>query len=208
MFETEYLLYQTLENRGNHEQNAKDGPYKCSWKNTWLGEGYYYWYHHIALAHWWGSSNRYEKNGYLIFKSICKDITKCWDLHLGKGQELFLHWLKKMDENNLLEEKTSVAQVIEFVKTEYPNFDFEGIRILGADCIGEKKLHSMGFVRLKFEIPENEQMSNRQKYKAYFDTMPPIQVCLFKKDGLGREGYTLVYPENLVQENKEEDFWI
>ena len=36
MFETSYLLYQTLENRGNYEQNEKDGPYNCSWDNTWL----------------------------------------------------------------------------------------------------------------------------------------------------------------------------
>ena len=95
MFETSYLLYQTLENRGNYEQNEKDGPYDCSWDNTWLGEGYYYWYHHIKLAHWRG--NRYQRKGYVIFKSICNELTKCWDLHAGVGQDLFLYWLEKME---------------------------------------------------------------------------------------------------------------
>ena len=41
MFETSYLLYQTLENQGNYEQNEKEGPYSCSWDNTWYCYEYY-----------------------------------------------------------------------------------------------------------------------------------------------------------------------
>lgn len=207
MFETSYLLYQTLENRGNYEQNEKDGPYICSWDNTWLGKGYYYWYHHINLAHWWG--NRYKKgNGHLIFKSTCKDLTKCWDLHTGVGQDLFLHWLKKMDENKLLQEQTSVAQVIEFVKNEYPEFSYEGIRVLGIDSISKLAIQNMGFVRMNFEFPEENDNPDKQKFKAFFDLMPAVQVCLFTKDGMGRTGYELVYPEELKLENRNQNFYI
>lgn len=206
MFETSYLLYQTLENRGNYEQNEKDGPYNCSWDNTWLGEGYYYWYHHIKLAHWWG--NRYKRNGYVIFKSICIDLTKCWDLHTGVGQELFLHWLKKMDENKLLEEQTSVAQVIEFVKNEFPEFPYEGIRILGIDSISKLAIQNMGFVRMNFEFPEENDNPDKQKFKAFFDLMPAVQVCLFTKDGMGRTGYELVYTEEFKVENRNQNFYI
>jgi len=207
MFETSYLLYQTLENRGDYEQNEKDGPYSCSWDNTWLGEGYYYWYHHINLAHWWG--NRYKnKNGHLIFKSICTDLTKCWDLHTGVGQDLFLHWLKKMDENKILKEQTSVAQVIEFVKNEYPEFPYEGIRILGIDSISKLAIQNMGFVRMNFEFPEENDNPNKQKFKAFFELMPAVQVCLFTKEGMGRSGYELVYPEELKLENRNQNFYI
>lgn len=208
MFETEYLLYQTLENQGNYEQNEVEGPYSCSWENTWLGEGFYYWYHHIHLAHWWGSSHRFKKKGYVIYESVCKNISKCWDLHLGEGQDIFLHWLTKMNENELLNENTSVAQVIEFVKNEFPNFDYEGIRILGIDSIGQKKIDSMGFVRLKFEFPDSNQNPNNQKYKAYYDPIPAVQVCLFQKNGLGRVGYKLVFPEHLTKENREDNYLI
>lgn len=206
MFETSYLLYQTLENRGNYEQNEKVGPYNCSWENTWLGEGYYYWYHHIKLAHWWG--NRYKRNGYVIFKSICIDLTKCWDLHTGVGQDLFLHWLKKMDDNKLLEEQTSVAQVIEFVKSEFPGFPYEGIRVLGIDSISKLAIQNMGFVRMNFEFPEENDNPDKQKFKAFFDLMPAVQVCLFTKDGMGRTGYELVYPEELKIENRNQNFYI
>lgn len=206
MFETSYLLYQTLENRGNYEQNEKDGPYNCSWDNTWLGEGYYYWYHHIKLAHWWG--NRYKRKGYVIFKSICNDLTKCWDLHTGEGQDLFLYWLEKMENKKLLEEQTSVAQVIEFVKNEYPDFHYEGIRILGIDSLHQSTIENMGFVRFNFEFPEESENPNKQKFKAYFDSMPPVQVCLFTKDGMGRTGYELLYPEELKLENRNQNFYI
>lgn len=206
MFETSYLLYQTLENRGNYEQNEKDGPYNCSWDNTWLGEGYYYWYHHIKLAHWWG--NRYKRNGYVIFKSICNDLTKCWDLHTGVGQDLFLYWLERMENEKLLNEQTSVAQVIEFVKNEFPEFPYEGIRILGIDSISKLAIQNMGFVRMNFEFPVENDNPDKQKFKAFFDLMPAVQVCLFTKDGMGRTGYELVYPEELKIENRNQNFYI
>lgn len=207
MFETSYLLYQTLENRGNYEQNEKDGPYICSWDNTWLGEGYYYWYHHIKLAHWWGES-RFKKGGYTIFKSVCNDLSKCWDLHTGPGQDVFLYWLEKMKDKNLLEQKTTVAQVLEFIKNEYPAFPYEGIRILGVDSISKNTINNMGFVRMNFEFPEAKDSANKQRFKAFFDLMPPVQVCLFIKDGMDRTGYELVYPEELKLENRNLEFYI
>jgi hypothetical protein len=207
MPETEYLLYQTLEDRGNYEENENEGPYPCSWNNTWLGEGYYYWYHHIKLAHWWGAV-RYKGNKYVIFESVCKDLSRCWDLHLGKGQDLFLYWLNKMQEEGLLNAKTSVAQVIEFVKNEYPDFPYSGIRILGMDSISLTSISNLGFVRMNFEFPIQDNVSKMQKYRAYFDPMPPVQVCLFEKNGLGRVGYKLVFPEDLIKENRELNIFI
>lgn len=208
MFETSYLLYQTLENRGNYEQNEKEGPYSCSWKNTWLGEGYYYWYHHINLAHWWGQQARFKENGYTIFKSVCNDLSKCWDLHTGPGQDIFLYWLDKMKSKNLLESKTSVAQVLEFIKNEYPEFPYEGIRILGMDSLSKSAIKNMGFVRMNFEFAGENENANKQKFKAYFDPIPPVQVCLFIKDGMGRIGYDLIFPEDLKLENRNQIIYI
>lgn len=207
MVETEFLLYQTLENRGNHLENEKDGPYSCNWDNTWLGEGYYYWYHHIELAKWWGSS-RYKGRDYIVFRSTCKDLTKCWDLHNGPGQTLFLYWLKIMKEKEILEASTTVAQVFEFIKNEYPNFPYEGVRILGVDSISERSVDNFDFVRMRFEMPAELNKTLIQRYKAYFDAMPAVQVCLFDKDGMGRVDYELVYPEELKKENRVENMFI
>lgn len=207
MFETSYLLYQTLENQGNYEQNEKEGPYSCSWDNTWLGEGYYFWYHHIKLANWWGQT-RYKKMGYTIFKSVCNDLSKCWDLHTGQGQDIFLYWLDKMKSEELLKDKTSVAQVIEFIRNEYPDFPYEGIRILGMDSLSKSTIKNMGFVRMSFEFADENENANKQKFKAFYDPSPPVQVCLFVHNGMGRVGYELVFPEELRLENRNQNFYI
>ena len=52
---TEYILFQTLVDRGNYLECEENGPYPCNWENSWIGEGYYYWYHHLELAIWWGN---------------------------------------------------------------------------------------------------------------------------------------------------------
>lgn len=207
MFETQFLLYQTLENRGIHLQNEIEGPYSCNWENTWLGEGYYYWYHHIALAKWWGKS-RYGENKYIVFNSKCTDLSKCWDLHTGPGQDLFLYWLSKMKEKELLNTTTTVAQVLEFIKNEFHDFSFEGIRILGVDSIAKKTVNRLGFVRMNFEIPKDYDNPDIQRFKAYFDPMPPVQICLFTKSGMGRVEYELVYPEELRKEYRTADILI
>lgn len=135
-------------------------------------------------------------------------MTKCWDLHTGVGQDLFLYWLEKMENKKLLTEQTSVAHVIEFVKNEYPDFPYEGIRILGIDSLSQSAIKNMGFVRMNFEFPEESENPNRQKFKAFFDPMPPVQVCLFTQHGLGRIGYELVFPDEFKLESRNQNFYI
>lgn len=207
MPETQFVLYQTLEDRENYLDNEDEGPYPCSWDNAWLGKGYYYWYHHLPLAKWWGKGH-YGSGKYVIFQSICTDLSKCWDLHSGPDQENFLYWLDKMNNENLLFDDTTVAQVIEFIKGEYPGFDYEGIRIMGIDSMSLSTVENMGMRRIKFEIPRNNRERNKQKFKAYFDVTPPVQVCLFKHDALGRQGYNVVFPEEYCEDYRSGDFLI
>ena len=91
MPETQFILYQTLEDKGNYLDNENEGPYPCAWENTWLGRGFYYWYHHMIVGKWWGKQ-RYGEGNYVIFRSICTDLSKCWDLHSGPDQENFLYF--------------------------------------------------------------------------------------------------------------------
>lgn len=207
MPETQFILYQTLEDQGNYLDNEQEGPYDCKWDNTWLGKGYYYWYHHIDVAKWWGVQ-RYGVGKYVVFKSICTDLSKCWDLHTGPDQEIFLYWLMKMKDKGLLENDTTVAQVIEFIKGEYDDFNYEGIRILGIDSISQTAVRNMNFQRLKFEIPNFQRDASKQRFKAYFDLTPPVQVCLFKHGSLGRKDYKVVFPDEYCEDYNVEDFLI
>ncbi len=187
-------IFQTLDDKDNYIECEETGPFPCSWDNTWVGEGYYFWYHHIEPAHWWGES-RYGKKKYVIFQSSCHDLSKCWDLHgNGEHQSLFLHWLGMLKKKGKLDATTTVAQVIEFIKNEYADFKYEGIRILGVDSISKTKAIEYNMPRLPFEI-SNYKNKNNQKFKAYFELIPPVQICLFARDGLGRKGFEVVFPE-------------
>lgn len=207
MPETEFILYQTLEDRGNYLDNEDEGPYPCAWENTWLGKGYYYWYHHLSVGKWWGIK-RYGEGKYVVFKSVCTDLRKCWDLHSGPDQENFLYWLEKMDDAGYLEDNTTVAQVIEFIKNEFDGFVYEGIRILGVDSISQTVVQESGLVRLKFEIPKSAKDKNKQRFKAYFDPTPPVQVCLFSRDSLGRKGFNVAYPSEYCEDDRIDDYLI
>ncbi len=194
------VLYQTLEDRENYIRCEDEGPFPCSWENTWLGNGYYYWYHHIPLAHWWGET-RYGKGNYVIYKSICNELEKCWDLH-GEGdhQSEFLHWLGVLERRDLLENSTTVAQVIEFIKNEATDFRYEAIRILGVDSLHKTKAMEFNMPRLFFEYSERPEDQNKQRYKSYFDLIPPVQVCLFNWKALNRTGFDVVFPETYASD--------
>lgn len=189
------LIYQTLEDLDNYDKCEEEGPYPCRWKNTWLGNGYYFWYHHISLAHWWGNS-RYGEDNYVIFESVCEDLSKCWDLHSdGNHQEEFMNWLMVLEDKRLLKPSTTVAQVVEFIKNECSTFKYEAIRILGIDSLSKTSAQNFNMPRVHFEVPKNNEKGNKQKFKAYYDVIPPVQFCLFKKDSLKRKGFDVIYPE-------------
>ncbi len=205
--ETEYTLFQTLQDKGNYVECELEGPFPCVWENTWLGQGYYFWYFHIDLAKWWGSS-RYNKTGYVIHKSVCTDLRLCWDLHTGPHQADFMYWLMKMKTSDLLKPETTVAQVIEFIKNECDDFKYEAIRILGIDSISKSSATKFNLPRVSFEKPLEEKDSSKQRFLSYFDVIPPVQVCLFAKDALFRKGFEVVFPENYKKENRLDEIFI
>ncbi len=60
------IVYQTLEDRFTDlDKLEREGPYICSWENSWLGDGYYFWEAFIENAHWWGREIRKYANGYM-----------------------------------------------------------------------------------------------------------------------------------------------
>lgn len=81
------IIYQTVEDRGNPDYVEQHGPFICTNKNAWLGEGYYFWDTIIELAHWWGNLC-YKDSGYIISQSACDDkLEKVFDL-VGRPEHL------------------------------------------------------------------------------------------------------------------------
>lgn len=185
------VIYQTLENRGNPEEIEQNGPFKCHWENTWLGIGYYFWDTFIENAHWWGN-NRGYKNGYVICKANCSyDVSNCFDLvgnteHILKFRDSFL----LMKKQGLINKDTTVARVLQFIRQDIKIFIFEAIRING--------IHS------KEKFDKYSLVVHFEKGKIqYFDSLPAIQICIFKKNGLNLKNYHIVYPEDYI-----ESLWI
>lgn len=81
------IIYQTVEDRENPDYVEQHGPFICTNKNAWLGEGYYFWDTIIELAHWWGNLC-YKDSGYIICQSACDDkLEKVFDL-VGRPEHL------------------------------------------------------------------------------------------------------------------------
>lgn len=69
--------YHTLEDRDNADEVEANGPFICTRKTAWLGDGYYFWDSDLELAHEWGRIG-YQLRGkqYLICQGeiLCDDF--------------------------------------------------------------------------------------------------------------------------------------
>ena len=179
------ILYQTLENRDNPDYVEKWGPFVCKWPNTWLGTGYYYWDTFLVNAHWWGN-NRYNSN-HIICQCECDfDVEKCYDL-VGCPEQLldFDDCVQDLRRKNLLTNETTVARVIAHMKDTLKIFQFEAIRVYGINSISDKKENDGYIYRLHFEVGRPQ----------YLDVKPAIQICIYKKNGLGLKNYHIIFPD-------------
>ncbi len=187
-------LYQTLEDRDNPDYVENHGPFPCRWDNTWLGTGYYYWDHFFDIAKWWGS-HRYKGNC-IICEAFCDfHEYKVLDL-VGEPQDIedFKVVVNRMKEEKLFTNKTTVARVISYMKDTLKIFDYEAIRVHGINSINAEKITNKDLIyRLLFEVKD-------AFHAPYLDLNPPIQICIYKKNGLGIRNYKIVYPDHYREE--------
>ncbi|MFP5040485.1 hypothetical protein [Parasediminibacterium sp. JCM 36343] len=179
------ILYQTLENRDNPDDVENWGPFPCKWPNTWLGTGYYYWDTFITNAHWWGN-HRY-KGKHIICTCECDYNTeKCFDL-VGTTEHLvdFDECVELMRSKNLLNRKTTVGRVIAHMKDTLKIFHYEAVRVYGINSVSPIQENDNFLFRLNFEVGKIQ----------YLDVKPAIQICIYKKNGLGLKNYSIIYPD-------------
>lgn len=184
------VIYQTLEDRDNPDFIEDNGPFPCTRKNAWLGEGYYFWEHFIENAHWWGKINENYSNGYVICKSTCdKGSESCFDLYDNYNHiDTFNDAIKILKAQRLYTSNiTTVARIIEYLRTTLKIFKYEATRAYGVNSKSSSSEYSQ---RVIFDIYHP---------KKYLDSYPAIQVCLYKKTGLNRKDFKIVYPDVYVE---------
>lgn len=184
-------VFQTLEDRvdSDYDKLEREGPYKCSSKNSWLGEGYYFWDTFIENAHWWGQVRGY-KNGYIICHAKCDfNNDECCDL-VGNTEHMvqFIDAYNALFSAGIANEKTRISRIIHHLKWEVRTFHFTAIRAYG---VKSKDLGS------RFAFTRYFQ-SNKQN--SVIDLKPAIQICFYSKSALRLRNYRIVYPEMYSQD--------
>lgn len=177
-------IFQTLEDRGNPNEVENTGPFPCKWENTWLGEGYYFWDTFLQNAHWWGNHryiNKYKE--YIICQAECKfDDSKCFDL-VGSTEHLtdFSESIDLMRGKKLLDENTTVARILHYMRVTLKIFNYEAVRAYGINSVSKK----YNPYRIVFEVDKPQ----------YLDSKPAIQICIYNKNGLSLRNYKIIYPD-------------
>lgn len=181
----EKTLFQTLEDRENPDVVEAEGPFSCHWKNTWLGEGYYFWDSFIENAHWWGEVRYHNK--YIITKFKCDfDTEKCFDL-VGDTDHMldFSESIEFLKNKNQVTSETTVSRIINHLRNKV-GFNYEAIRVYGIKSISEhKEKYERYRHRLNFELSKPQ----------YLDYKPAIQICIFEKDGMNLRDIHIEYPD-------------
>ena len=180
------IIYQTVEDRENPDYVEQHGPFICTNKNAWLGEGYYFWDTIIELAHWWGNLC-YKDSGYIICQSACDDkLEKVFDL-VGRPEHLIE--MKRCSEiitKKWHKSTVYVPEIIAYLK-QFTQFStrYKAIRANPLSTLPNSYSQSFLF-----------KFNNRNK--AFIDVCPAIQFCFFDKS-LFTEDYLIVYPEMYCQ---------
>lgn len=184
-------VYQTLEDRGGDlDKLEEEGPYPCDWRNSWLGDGYYFWDSFVENAHWWGKEVRQYPDGYIICKAICDyDSEKCFDLvgntdHLTKIWQVFQY----MKSQNLANKTTTVSKILNFMMKK-SGFHYEASRVCGMLV---RKPNS------EFTFKQNFEYNPKKPKFQYMEYKPPIQICFYQKKNFNLRDFRVIYPDEYV----------
>ena len=178
------FVYQTLEDKDNPDEVENSGPFLCSRKDAWLGEGYYFWESFLNNAHWWGKST--YPNGYIICKAAyVEDEDKCLDLTKAEGIQVFNEVIPLMQAEGIyVPEETTVARIIMYLR-QIGHFAWDAAKVA---AVNTKQRESEFNTRAIF----------KSKYPAYIDLCPAIQICFYSKTALQLSGYKIIYPNEYV----------
>lgn len=157
-------LYQTLKFKDNNDEVLIHGPYECIKTNAWLHDGYYFWEEFLDPAHHWGKTWCYGE--YIITGGDCLIFSdQLFDLVGNLGHiRLMNETISFLREQGLVNENTTVAHIIDFLKKENV-FDYIATRANTTES-----------------FRKNYQL-NELQYDVNKDTIlimnPAVQICIY-----------------------------
>lgn len=178
-------VYQTLRYQNNNDVVLRDGPFKCTQNNAWLGHGYYFWEDSLKPAKYWGK--RFHDNKYIICKALCKiDENNC--LHLVgsvKHAEYFEEALKQLSKLGELTAEVTVPHVIDFLM-KAGQFPFSASRAETSDAFDAN-------LYLTEEDFKEDIIFNKKLNVAKVKLNLVIQLCIYELDKVEFTGLEIVH---------------
>jgi hypothetical protein len=177
-------VYQTLEDRDNPDEIERHGPFKCNKNNAWMGEGYYFWESFIDNAHWWGEECNSFENGYIICEAIyIEHEDQCFNLiDNPEHMKMFNDTKDLMLKQGLYKDgETTVARIIEFLRTKLKIFKYEAVRVNGVNSKSYKSSFS------------NRTIFDARNPQKFLDTSPAYQICFYSI--LNLRNFRIIFPD-------------
>ncbi len=176
------ILYQTLEDRHNIDFVRKYGPFKCSRRSAFLGDGYYFWDTNINHAHSWGKSS--YNGSYIIGKiEVPYDTSKVFDL----TDPYYLQDLKDAEER--------LREAYKFKKRICVRFIIDWLK---EDRIFLKRFVAIRASDAKIQMNSNNKLFFYDGRSEYLNMSPRVQICYFSNDSFKSLPFTIVYPDKYL----------
>lgn len=153
-----FPLYQATRKTANSNNETIASPI-LSTRNTWLGEGYYFWDGFMELPHWWGQVH--YNNSYTINEAQVEvDDSDYFDL-VGSTSNMQEFASAYQSLRSLFPEENITIKAVLAVMKSSGIYSFKVIR-----------------ARTEHKIPGSERIRFMYPDRSYMLTIPAIQLCV------------------------------
>lgn len=160
-----FVVYHTVENRGDASTVLRDAPFKCTRLDAWLGSGYYFW-ESSAFAHKWGCDS-YGGQYHIIKYQL--ELFNLFDL-VGSQEhrELMMEYYQILVDEAEVGTEPTIREILTYLKASNKRrpglFHYDSVR--AQDHCSESQ-----FVQFRRSGP-----------RETMDLNPRVQICLFVYD--------------------------
>lgn len=177
------LGHHTVEDRDNADDVEKEGGFKCTSKDAFLGVGYYFWDDHLEYAHHWGHT-RYP-GGYMICESQMEfhdDIF--FDLVGSRTDQIYLQdvWERLQAKHNC--KNWPIGRFIELLKQLNETNAYR-------DIFAQKVIRA---VNNSVNLFRNDVVFST-KNSSRTNLSPIYIVCIIEKRPIIFHTFRIIYPE-------------
>lgn len=183
-----FKIYQTLEQRYNHDEIEEDGPFPCPHNTSWAYTGYYFWEHHIALGKFWGEKIYKSQNkDYVICESeyeLNEDLCFNYEGNPYRRDEFF-DSVCALIESGAIKESDNLHTVLKYMRMTNI-MEHDAFRFVGDPTMSKNDEHYEGLL-----------IRNKRGINVELRKIREVQIVFFEKFACNRSGFEIVFESDL-----------